>query len=309
MDKRKLVILPMMVLCLASFAGAWHPHLLFGRRKKAAVTDTVAKKTEYEKLFNKQHKVVRGFITLHQINGKVYFELPVTLLGKDMLIGSTVTNVSDNGNAIVGSKPNEPLLVKFTRNKTHVQLREVNTDYVTSETAIDSALVKSHTDAVLSNTKIAAWNKDSSAVVFDMTPFFVSDNKKMSPFDDNSVYSSSYNRSESYKSENSYLVDVKAFSDNVSVKSSLSYTFHLRRVVARNSSPTVLSRQSLPVASCFLRKSLIVPVWPIIVWDSLPQLRNRCCHRQPRRNLCSIPIAGIFSPRTRLPISVARWWM
>ena len=292
MDKRKLVILPMMVLCLASFAGAWHPHLLFWKKKKkTAVTDTVAKKTEYEKLFNKQHKVVRGFITLHQIDGKVYFELPVTLLGKDMLIGSTVTNVSDNGNAIVGSKPNEPLLVKFTRNKTHVQLREVNTDYVTSETAIDSALVKSHTDAVLSNTKIAAWNKDSSAVVFDMTPFFVSDNKKMSPFDDNSVYSSSYNRSESYKSENSYLVDVKAFSDNVSVKSSL------------------LSRQSLPVASCFLRKSLIVPVWPIIVWDSLPQLRNRCCHRQPRRNLCSIPIAGIFSPRTRLPISVARWWM
>ena len=228
MDKRKLVILPMMVLCLASFAGAWHPHLLFWKKKKkAAVTDTVAKKTEYEKLFNKQHKVVRGFITLHQINGKVYFELPVTLLGKDMLIGSTVTNVSDNGNAIVGSKPNEPLLVKFTRNKTHVQLREVNTDYVTSETAIDSALVKSHSDAVLSNTKIAAWNKDSSAVVFDMTPFFVSDNKKMSPFDDNSVYSSSYNRSESYKSENSYLVDVKAFSDNVSVKSSLSYTFSL----------------------------------------------------------------------------------
>ena len=103
MDKRKLVILPMMVLCLASFAGAWHPHLLFWKKKKkAAVTDTVAKKTEYEKLFNKQHKVVRGFITLHQIDGKVYFELPVTLFGKDMLIGSTVTNVSDNGNAIVG---------------------------------------------------------------------------------------------------------------------------------------------------------------------------------------------------------------
>ena len=118
MNKKKLVILPMMVLCLASFAGAWHPHLLFWKKKKkAVVTDTVAKKTEYEKLFNKQHKIVRGFITLHQIDGKVYFELPVTLLGKDMLIGSTVTNVSDNGNAIVGSKPNAPLLVKFTRIK------------------------------------------------------------------------------------------------------------------------------------------------------------------------------------------------
>ena len=33
------------------------------------------------------------------------FELPVNLINKDMLIGSTVTSISDNGNAVVGSKP------------------------------------------------------------------------------------------------------------------------------------------------------------------------------------------------------------
>ena len=226
MNKRQCFVLPMMVLCLSISAGAWHPHLLFWKKKKKTeVTDTIAKKTEYEKLFGKKHKVVKGFITLHQMDGKVYFELPVTLLGKDMLIGSTVTNVSDNGNVIVGAKPTAPLLVKFTRNKTNVQLREVTTDYVTSETSIDSALVKSHADVILANPKIAAWSKDSSAVVFDMTNFFVSDNKKMTPFDVNSVYASGYNRTESYNSENSYLVDVKAFSDNISIKSCLSYTF------------------------------------------------------------------------------------
>ncbi len=226
MNKRQLFVLPMMVLCLSIFAGTWHPHLLFWKKKKKTeVTDTVAKKTEYEKLFGKKHKVVNGFITLHQMDGKVYFEMPVALFGKDMLVGSTVTNVSDNGNVIVGAKPTAPLLVKFTRNKTNVQLREVTTDYVASETAIDSALVKSHADVILANPKITTWNKDSSAVVFDMTSFFVSDNKRMTPFDENSVYASNYNRTESYKSENSYLVDVKAFSDNVSIKSCLSYTF------------------------------------------------------------------------------------
>lgn len=226
MNKKRLFVLPMMVLCLAVFAGTWHPHLLFWKKKKKTevTADTVAKKTEYEKLFSKKHKVVKGLITLHQMDGKVYFELPVSLFGKDMLIGSTVTNVSDNGNAIVGAKPTAPLLVKFTRNKTNVQLREVSTEYVASESSMDSALVKSHSDVILANPKIAAWTKDSTAVVFDMTNFFVGDNKKMPPFDENSVYGS-YQRTQNYKSENSYLVDVKAFSDNVSIKSCLSYEF------------------------------------------------------------------------------------
>lgn len=226
MNKRRLFVLPLMVLCLAVFAGTWHPHLLFWKKKKKAevAADTVAKKTEYEKLFNKKHQIAKGLITLHQMDGKLYFELPVSLFGKDMLIGSTVTNVSDNANAIVGAKPTAPLLVKFTRNKTNVQLREVSTDYIASESSIDSALVKSHSDVILANPKIAAWTKDSTAVVFDMTSFFVSDNKKMTPFDENSVYGS-YQRTQNYKSENSYLVDVKAFSDNVSIKSCLSYEF------------------------------------------------------------------------------------
>lgn len=226
MNKRRLFVLPLMVLCLAVFAGTWHPHLLFWKKKKKAevAADTVAKKTEYEKLFNKKHKIAKGLITLHQMDGKLYFELPVSLFGKDMLIGSTVTNVSDNGNAIVGAKPTAPLLVKFTRNKTNVQLREVSTEYVASESSMDSALVKSYSDVILANPKIAAWTKDSTAVVFDMTNFFVGDNKKMPPFDENSVYGS-YQRTQNYKSENSYLVDVKAFSDNVSIKSCLSYEF------------------------------------------------------------------------------------
>ncbi len=228
MRTRFLILMSVVALCLSSVAEAGRPHrIFFKKKKKAAITDTVAKKTDYEKLFDKKHKVENGFITLHQIDGKVYFELPLSLFGKEMLIGSTVTSVSDNGNGIVGSKPTAPMLVKFTRTKDNVQLREVNKDYVTSDAAIDVALQKSHVDVILTNQKIAAWNKDSTAVAFDMTSFFVSDNKRMTPFDSNSNYASNYTRTENYKAENSYLVDVKAFDDNVSVKSSLNYTFSL----------------------------------------------------------------------------------
>lgn len=225
-------LLVFLTLCLLSTSVTeaqakwrWWP---FGKKKnKTEKVDSLANKTEYEKLFSKKHTVAKGLITLHQLDGKVYFEMPISLLGKDMLIGSTVTSVSDNGNAIVGSKPTEPLLVRFTRNKTHVQLREINKDYIATESSVDQALANSNIGVVLVNKKISAYNKDSTAVVFDMTSFFVSDNKKMSPFDKNSAYTSSYKRTESYKSDCSYLVGVKAFEDNVSIRSSLSYTFSL----------------------------------------------------------------------------------
>lgn len=227
MKRKTLIFLPLMMLCLSAMAGTWHSHLMFWKKKKKPATEKVEKKSEYDKLFAKKHSVEKGFITLHQTGGKVYFEMPDSLFGKEMLLGSTVTNVSDNGNSVVGSKPNDPMVIKFTRNKTNVQLRQVDCGYVSSDDAIGKAFTKSHSDVIIFNPKIAAWNNDSTAVVFDMTPFFVSDNKEMSPFDKNSAYASSYNRTESYKGDCSFLAGIKAFSDNVSVKSCLSYTFSL----------------------------------------------------------------------------------
>ncbi len=230
MNRRSMILLPLTGLCLSVMAGVWHPHLLFWKKKKTvAKTETVVKKTEYEKLFGKGDKVAKGFITLHQKDGKVYFEMPLSLFGRQMLLGSTITSVSDNGNGIVGSKPASPLLIRFTRNKTNVQLRQVDNSFVTQDDAIDSAFLKSHTDIILANPKIVAWNKDSTNVVFDMTSFFVSDNKKMPVFDNNSAYSSGYSRTTSFRSDCSYLSGIKAFSDNVSVKSVLSYTFSLTK--------------------------------------------------------------------------------
>lgn len=57
-----------------------------------------------------------------------------------------------------------------------------------------------------------------------MSSVFLGDNKKMSPFDKNSIYGM-YNRTENYQSDCSYISQIKAFKDNVSIKSCLSYTF------------------------------------------------------------------------------------
>ena len=73
----------------------------------------------YDKLFKEKHQSAKGMFTLHKIKEKVYFEIPVAMMGKEMLIASTVTKTSDNGNGIVGAKP-DPIHVAFSYNGDNV---------------------------------------------------------------------------------------------------------------------------------------------------------------------------------------------
>ncbi len=128
--RKKILLLAAMVVASSTTIDAQRKFPFFWKKKKAKTEQTTPakKESEYDKLFKKKHETAKGLITLHLLDGKVYFELPVDLINKDMLIGSTVTSISDNGNAVVGSKPTDLLHVMFTPNKTHVQVRQVNTD-------------------------------------------------------------------------------------------------------------------------------------------------------------------------------------
>lgn len=180
----------------------------------------------YDKLIKKAKKTRRGVIDLHLIDGKVYLEIPINLMGREMLIGSTVTQTSDNGHGIVGSKPQDPLHVTFSMENEKVQMRSVSTLYLPDGDTMAEALKTSMSPAILLNMKIEAYNPDSTKVVVDMTDFFVSDNDLMSPFDNAGLYSA-FKLNKSLKRDMSYIKDIKAFEDNVSISSVLSYTYGL----------------------------------------------------------------------------------
>ena len=192
--------------------------------KKTEQVDTVKKESRYDKLFKKDHETAEGMITLHLMDGKVYFEFPLALFGREMIMGSTIKSISDNANGIVGAKPSELMHIKFTKVDSTVQMRTVNTDYIANDGNILKALGHSTRSAVLRNMEIKAWNNDSSAVVFDMTDVFLSHDKKMSPFSEYAAYAA-YQRNEEFKKDLSYISGIKSFEDNISVTSSLSYTY------------------------------------------------------------------------------------
>ena len=204
-----------------------------GRKKKGknAVTAKVAeKKSAYDKLFQKKscETVKSNFITLHKVDGKLYFEIPVKYLGREMLFASTLTSTSSNDFCDVGYKQNDPLHVRFTKIDSTIYLNEVNA-FVTSnpkEPSLKKAIDKNFADAVLYSYKIAAYTPDSTAVVIDVTPIFTTDMKEfaflpttiMGLIQLNSVFNK----------DGVALGEVKAFDDNLSVKSMLSYKVSLK---------------------------------------------------------------------------------
>ncbi len=184
----------------------------------------------YDKLFKEKHDIAKGMFTLHKMKEKIYFEIPLKMLGRDMLIASTVTETSDNGNGIVGGK-SDPIHITFTKSGNNIQLRRISSDVITDNplSGIAKAIEKSKTGSVMKNFKIEAYTNDSTAVVVEMTSFFAGENKDLSPFDKYSSYTSfaGLKRTESFQQDRSFPGSIKSFDDNIVITSTLSYTYSL----------------------------------------------------------------------------------
>lgn len=219
----------LLALSLLSGTTAYAEVPFFKSKKTKKETIAEKKVSAYDKLFASPHPTAKGFITLHKLKNKLYFELPLNLLQRDMLLGSTVSEVSDNGNAIVGSKPSTPIHFRFHKVNGKINMAVVQTGNISdNDSRINAAMKLNNIDAILQTFDIAAYNNDSSAVTFDVTDLFVGDNKLIEPFDKYSTnLSGGRKRNTSFKKSLSYIEGIKSFKDNLSIRSCLSYTYSL----------------------------------------------------------------------------------
>lgn len=185
------------------------------------------KPSKYEKTFIKDKTCETascegGFMTVHKVKGKIYLELPLEYLGREMLIASTVTKSSDAELASIGYKPTKPLHVKFTKVDSTIFMNQVTVqpDYNKQDKYMARAVELSGLDPVLNSWSMTCWNKDSSAVVFDATALLAGDYAKLAPIKSKSGLIST---TASYNGDGRAFEGVKAFKDNVTVKSLLSY--------------------------------------------------------------------------------------
>lgn len=181
----------------------------FTKKKKS--TDTItAKVSAYEKLFQKKKflKTAKGLITLHQVEEKIYFEFPLELADSEMILSSQLEEVSDISVLHVGQQANRTLFFTISKqDSTLMLLRKNGLMIETPEHSleVEEAIAKSNIPSIIYRTPILAYSEDSTSVVVDMTSFFLGDNNFVTSF------------TVKPKSEKSYISDIVAFEDNVSV--------------------------------------------------------------------------------------------
>ena len=158
MTTRYIILLTMSLLMLfgeSADAGIFQKNRSSSKKttvsetKSASDSVTPRRVTPYERLFRgKKAESFKGMITIHKIGAKLYFEFPLDLLNRDFLIGTTVCQTSDNGNALVGQKPVDPLHVRFTiRDSTLYMLEASNPtrpDIRSKDLRIQEAVTKTH---------------------------------------------------------------------------------------------------------------------------------------------------------------------
>ena len=195
-----------------------------GRKKRKDKKETV-QPGKYEKLFqNKSCTTVSSrFMTLHKMDGKLYFELPLKWLGKEMLLASTVTKTSDNLAAVCGYSPSAGIHFRFVLQDSTIQMRQVAASVTVDQEneRMRQVVEQGYDDPVLYGYKVLAYNRDSSAIVFEVTSLFTSDVATLSPI---VPASGQYRIKGSMNPSLSLLGDIKAFENNVTIGSSLSYS-------------------------------------------------------------------------------------
>ena len=251
MKKWSILVSVMLVVALCPY---WAQGVNKKKKDNQVKTAKVAL-SKYDKLFkNKAHVTARGgFMTLHKVDGKLFFEMPLKYMGRELLLASTVTSATDNSICVVGYKPRTPRHIKFTVLDSVVCLRNVNSKmtYDKSQAGLEEAMNKNFGDPIVESYKILAYTPDSSAVVFDMTDMFTKDESSLSPIMPNSGGMVSH--SASLNKEGSMLAGIKAFEDNVSIKSILSY-----RVTTKAMGMLTIKKDD-PITTQVTRTLLLLP--------------------------------------------------
>lgn len=203
-------------------------------RTEQEKTDTVRKPrlTPYEKLFRGKRSVTAdgGFMKLHIVGKKLYFEMPLAVMGKEMLLSTTVTETTDNTVATNGYKPQAPLHVGFSLGDSVVYMHRINSRMSCDENnaRMRRLVERNFGNPIVSSYKLLAYNKDSTAVVFDMSNLFNGSDNSVSPIP-NGGFPIALRSSANKSTVDIY--DVKSFDDNVSVKTSMTYDVSAKSVL------------------------------------------------------------------------------
>ena len=187
-------------------------------------TETSKKKglVSYDKVITSKARTMQGFITVHSVEGKYYFELPDTLLGRDILVVSRIAkapvNVQKSKTGYAGDFLSDQV-IRFERanNEERLFLREIAYEEYSSDTlGLYKAVENSNIQPIIAALKIKSIRKleNHRSYLLDVTDVL---NKENGPFALNERVKDKLGLS-AQQDETSYIDTLKAFPTNVEIR-------------------------------------------------------------------------------------------
>gem|GEM_PF-3173220 len=159
-----------------------------------------------------------GLFNVYEDDGTFYYEIPDTLLGREMLMVSRIARTAD-GIGYGGERLGNQIL-RWERRQDDILLRRVSFQNTASDTLpIYEAVRNSNFEPIIMSFDIKALNEDSTATVIDVTGLFETDVPALGL---------QQNRRQQYQvrrldGSRSYIEHVRSFPENIEARHLLTY--------------------------------------------------------------------------------------
>ena len=199
---------------------------LFKKKKKQE--NKTEKKDAYERFLTENKRVSSSstFMTLHTLDSKVFIELPKSSMGRDMLVGATISSVSNPKLGDLGFKNSNLVHVRFVEKDSSVVMQVVNTDlfFDKQDKNAEQASKLNYDNLDFFTFPVKVRNTKQNTVVFDASSFLLKEDRFF-PIIAKNV--GSYTVNSSLKENLTRITAVKAFEENACVKMERNYIISL----------------------------------------------------------------------------------
>lgn len=173
--------LPMYGLLLAVSFGCQTQKQIPGSKSGSAGKEAEKKKgdlKDYSEVITSEARTDEGLFTTHFVGDKLYFEIPMDLLGKDMLLVSRIAGVPSGfggGYVNAGSKVNEQV-VRWTKRGDNIDMKVISyEDQSSEESPIYKSVRANNFYPILFSSKIVAYNKEANTAVIEAGALYEED--------------------------------------------------------------------------------------------------------------------------------------
>ena len=194
-------------------------------KKKKSGTDTLSVKSDYEKIATRANLQGKGMFDVYKQDSKYYFEVPVSLLGRDMLVVNKLQKVPlELNDAGVNRGTNyETQMVRFEwdRAAKKILVRQMRPMPESPEgDAITRSVRNNFISPLIADFKVEACNQDSTSVLIQVNDIYDGSETSINNVFDN------INLGTSAVKDLSRILSIKAFDNNVVATSELTTTVH-----------------------------------------------------------------------------------